>query len=324
MRLGRCLSRSAGSGQGQLVGSVRGVLGRRPTFLIFCCSSASRELGEPSLEVDRRAVVGTVLSQAPRHPRLPGQEDETGVRQQEARGPTGRQRQRCGEGQEEKEGGIKGRRKGRGGEDFRADLTPQSMNQTGKGRGAVGTCQDGDPDEALHVPGANAPVCDVLRFWSPMARWMLRTVGPLSSFFRSVIGRSPSTSEGSASSLWPIPARYLKWFLAGKQLHSGQHVYKKMCRQKAVNYVVIVLSWLHLNRPGVAPACLSLQANLNKQQWAVVHRLERQLMELVNTDAVGPETMGHTAAKVESLDSTLEILHAQAQQLLPELQEVSR
>jgi hypothetical protein len=97
-----------------------------------------------------------------------------------------------------------------------------------------------------------------------------------------------------------------------------------MCRQKAVNYVVIVLSWLHLNHPGVAPACLSLQANLNKQQWAVVHRLERQLMELVNTDAVGPETMGRTAAKVESLDSTLEILHAQAQQLLPELQEVSR
>jgi hypothetical protein len=47
-------------------------------------------------------------------------------------------------------------------------------------------------------------------------------------------------------------------------------------------------------------------------------------MELVNTDAVGPETMGRTAAKVESLDSTLEILHAQAQQLLPELQEVSR
>ena len=192
------------------------------------------------------------------------------------------------------------------------------MSQSDNGRSAVSTGPAGDPNEALHVPGAKAPVCDVLRFWSSMARWMLRSVGPLSSFFRSMIGRLPSTSEGSACSLWPIPAPYPKWLVAGNQRHSGQHGYRRMCQQKAVNYVVVVLSWLHLNRPSVAPACLNLQANLNKQQWAVVHRLERLLVELSMTDAVGPEQMGRTAAKVESLDSSLEILHVQAQKLLPE------
>ena len=34
----------------------------------------------------------------------------------------------------------------------------------------------------------------------------------------------------------------------------------------------------------------------------MVHRFERQLEELASTDAVGPEQMGRTAAKMESLD----------------------
>ena len=49
-----------------------------------------------------------------------------------------------------------------------------------------------------------------------------------------------------------------------------------------------------------------------------MHRFERQLEEVASTDAVGPEQMGRTAAKMESLDSMLETLHAEARRLLPE------
>jgi hypothetical protein len=91
-----------------------------------------------------------------------------------------------------------------------------------------------------------------------------------------------------------------------------------MCQQKAVNFIIVVLSWLFLNRPTVAPSCIRLHASLSKKQWAVVHRFERQVAELAATPAVGPEQMGRTAAKVESLDSLLEMLHEQAARLLPE------
>ena len=91
-----------------------------------------------------------------------------------------------------------------------------------------------------------------------------------------------------------------------------------MCKQKAVNFVIVVLSWLFLNMPAVAPSCIRLHSPLSKKQWAVVHRFERHLAERATTSAVGPEQMGRTAAKVENLDSLLEVLHEQATKLLPE------
>ena len=190
------------------------------------------------------------------------------------------------------------------------------MSSPGVSRGTQSAFLESDPKEALHVPGAKAPVCDVARFWNSMARWLLRTKGPLSSFFRSLVGLSPSTSEGSAPSPWPMPLPYPQWVTSGNRCQSGQAGYKKMVLQKAVNHIILVLTWLHLNRPSVAPACLHLRAKLDKKQWAIVHRFERQLTAVAETDAVGPEAMGRTAAKVESLDSLLETLHVEAQQLV--------
>lgn len=175
-----------------------------------------------------------------------------------------------------------------------------------------------DPNEAVHVPGAKAPVCDILRFWCCLSRWMLRTNGPLSSFFRSMLSTLPSAHEGSVPSPWPMPVPYPKWLVAGNAVGPGHSSYKAMGRQKAVNFVVVALSWLFLNRPSVAPSCMHLKATLNKRQWSIVHRLERQLLELADSEAVGPKEMGRTAAKMENLDSLLENLHADAKRLLPE------
>ena len=192
-------------------------------------------------------------------------------------------------------------------------MEPPSTSQ-----GGVAARLEADPDAALIVPGARAPVCDIARLWSSLARWLLRTGGPLSSFFRSMIGLMPSTSEGSAPQIWPMPLPYPKWFAAGNQVGSGHRRYRQMCKQKAVNYVILTLSWLYLNRPCIAPANLYLGATLSNKQWVVVRRLEKQLAELATCDAVGPEQMGRTAAKVESLDALLQVLHEQAQQLLCE------
>ena len=65
-----------------------------------------------------------------------------------------------------------------------------------------------------------------------------------------------------------------------------------MVQQGAVNYIVLVLSCLHLNRPRVAPVCLHLQSKLDKKQWAIVHCFERQLAGVAETDAVGPSQGG--------------------------------
>eukprot|EP00435_Cladocopium_sp_Y103_P033667 s2641_g8.t1 len=320
MCFGRCILRSTRDRQRVLVGRLRSSARGSSTFLLVCSSSASGGGREPTHQVDRRAMAGVVSCKAQRCFRVPGEALQTDSGQQ----ATGRELlgQREGQGQsstkEEAEGRWKGwKLKGRGrGQGSPTGLKSVTMNPPGVSRSTQCAGLEDDLKEALHVPGAKAPVCDISRFWSSMARWMLRSEGSLSSFFRSIIGRLPSTSEGSAPSPWPMPLPYPRWMSPGKCDVLGQSGYRKMVVQKAVNYIILVLSWLHLNRPAVAPACLHLQAKLDKRQWAIVHRFERLLVAAAETDAVGPSEMGRTAAKVESLDSLLENLHGQARKLI--------
>ena len=115
-----------------------------------------------------------------------------------------------------------------------------------------------------------------------------------------------------------MPAPYPKWFEPVVVKAVGTQGYRQMCKQKAVNFAILALSWLHLNRTNAAPSELSLQTKLSRKQWAVVHRIEKLLDEIAVTDAVGPDQMGRTAAKVESLDSLLETLRGVALSMLPE------
>ena len=115
-----------------------------------------------------------------------------------------------------------------------------------------------------------------------------------------------------------MPAPYPKWFEPGVVKAVGTKGYRQMCKQKVVNFAILALSWLHLNRTNAAPPELSLQTKLSRKQWAVVHRIEKLLDEIAVADAVGPAQMGRTAAKVESLDSLLETLHGVALSMLPE------
>ena len=77
--------------------------------------------------------------------------------------------------------------------------------------------------------------------------------------------------------------------------------YKEAAVEKSLNMVILMLSWLHLQQPAVAPRTLRLGRSLTGAQWRVVRRLRPFLEE------VGE--MGRTAGKMEGLDGQLAFLH---------------
>ena len=301
MCFGRRFLRSTRNRSGIMAGGSGDQSGGPTSLLMLCSSSPLGKLGESPHKADRRALAGVVSGKVARHSRLPGQEDQVEL-QPEDRGPSYRQAgegERCREGRRRREAVVD-------------QLGTVTMSPEAHGLAAQSAGPSEKEDEAVRVPGAEAPLCSVQRLWNSMTRWLRKSSGPFSAFFRSLLDQPPSTSGGSASPTWPMPVPYPKWFEPAVSKVAGEKGYRHMCKQKAVNFAVVTLSWLHLKRASAAPPELSLQTKLSRRQWAVVRRIEKILDEVAATDAVGPEQMGRTAAKVESLDSLLENLHGMA------------
>lgn len=90
-----------------------------------------------------------------------------------------------------------------------------------------GTSSDADL-AAVRVPGAGAPVSNVLKLWNSLARWILSGNSGFAKFLRSLQGE-PLADRGTATSLWPIPAPYPRWIVGGNK---GERVnYKNGCRE---------------------------------------------------------------------------------------------
>lgn len=170
--------------------------------------------------------------------------------------------------------------------------------------------------KAVDVPGAKAPVVNVLALWSSMARPLLRSKTNFATFLHSFLHNEPSAEEGTADQLWPIPAPYPTW-LSGEHLQWRQVRRVTRARQMAVNLVVLGLSWLHMGRPKTAPKAMSLRSTLTKAQWVTVKRMEGYFEDLIRVGDVGPAQMGRAAAKMEGLDSLLGELHDVALALAP-------
>lgn len=83
-----------------------------------------------------------------------------------------------------------------------------------------------------------------------------------------------------------------------------------MEKQKALNLIVLNLSWQHLGQPLRAPPSLRLGCKLTGRQWAVVRRFDEMLDALLVAGNIGPTEMGRTAAKMEGLEGILQSLHA--------------
>lgn len=164
---------------------------------------------------------------------------------------------------------------------------------------------------APRVPGAGAPSSDVLKIWNSMGRWILKSHTPFAKFLQSMHGL-PLPAEGStAPTVWPMPIPFPECW-SGEEADFAELSFSKWALRKVLNLVTSALSWLHMGRPKIAPRQMAMHRPLSAQQWKVVRRFERLMVEVQHTRTVTFREMGRSAAKVESLDNTLCQLHEAA------------
>lgn len=134
----------------------------------------------------------------------------------------------------------------------------------------------------------------------------------LGHFARSLLSRQCSRLEDNTetkSRHLPMPLPYPEVL---KKRKSSELDAADCARKKAVNAIVLVLNFLHLGEPMRAPSCCRPGVRLSKFQWAAVKRFECLLDAWLACGVVGPEQMGRTAAKVESIEATLAELTSHA------------
>ena len=74
-----------------------------------------------------------------------------------------------------------------------------------------------------------------------------------------------------------------------------------MARSRAVNSMVVALSFLHLREARQAPTSMALGKRLSSRQWSVVRRLERMLDAWIIHHLVTSESMGRNVEMQQKL-----------------------
>ena len=165
------------------------------------------------------------------------------------------------------------------------------------------------------MPGASASTYSGRAILLSLPRHLLRGRCRLGAFCRSFLHGVPtgelfSGTGDKASSRrgFPMPVPYPEAF---KRLadDSGSAL---LAQKRGVNCVVMVLNFLYLGRPRVAPVTLRLGAKLSRPQWEAVQRIEKALLTWTTVSPIGPVEMGRTAAKMEDLEGILHALETSA------------
>ncbi len=164
--------------------------------------------------------------------------------------------------------------------------------------------------EFIKVPGATASTFSGRAVIQSLFRSLRRGRCRLSGYARSFaalrfdhwIPRGTSTQE-----MFPIPLPYPEIFEAGKRMRTEVEI-----RKKGVTAVLIVLNYLHRDRPREAREVDFGSARPTRKQWEAIRRLEHLLEAWNVVSLVGPEEMGRTAGKVETLEATLRSLESRA------------
>ena len=133
---------------------------------------------------------------------------------------------------------------------------------------------------------------------------MLKCKGRLASFLHSILSGSPLLCDEGTSPrpLWPLPLPYPEVFRSGSQSGAGWKK-RRVCLQ------LVVLNWLFLGQPDVAPRSLKLGLKLMPAQWKVVRLLEDLAEDDNSVQKVDACGMGRSASKTESQDDELGALH---------------
>eukprot|EP00435_Cladocopium_sp_Y103_P056283 s1516_g19.t1 len=165
----------------------------------------------------------------------------------------------------------------------------------------------------MQVPGATASTYHGARILQSLLRHLLRSKSRLGGFARSFVTWHSvrRTSDGTASQeLFPLPLPYPE-VLWRKPAEED----KRMALKKGVVSMVIILNYLHFNRPRACDEWMRERRQLTKKQWEAVKRLEFFMEAWVEFNLVTPEVMGRTAGKVETLESILSELEQSAASL---------
>ena len=159
-------------------------------------------------------------------------------------------------------------------------------------------------EERKHtVPGARASTVDVDRLWNSMTRWLLASPSVqlrcfVHSFFSQQVGRTYSFC--TPRPVWPIPLPYRGSDAAASDRENSF--------RRAINLVVIVLNWLHLELPRHVPQGFNPRQQLTGEQKLIVSRLRKLMREWYESGPVTASDMGRSASKVEHLETSLSTL----------------
>lgn len=166
--------------------------------------------------------------------------------------------------------------------------------------------------EGAKLPGMDASTVRVASVVNSLPRWILNTKGSLRGFLLSIIKPCDEFSLSTLHSrpaappgvgVWPMPVPFPEVFVASKQSACFP-----LWQKKLVALQVIVLSWLHLNRPSSAPPFLQLGAQLTSKQWSAVKMMLRLVRDSNTPEFVDAADMGRSASKYESVEKTLEVM----------------
>lgn len=166
-------------------------------------------------------------------------------------------------------------------------------------------------DSEFKLPGSQASIFVGGSAAEMLLRSVLRHRGRLGGFALSFVLHQPSCSSSSTSQsgVFPLPVPYPEVFEAGSIRVRRPILHRK----KFVNALIILLNFLHYRRPRSVKG-FSFRRQLTGRQWEVVRRFE-YFAEAWLVSRVGPEEMGRTAGKVESLEKLIRKLRTQASAL---------
>lgn len=167
--------------------------------------------------------------------------------------------------------------------------------------------------ETVTVPGASAKTYSGKGVLSSMLRFLMSSRCRLGGFARSFVrlhfADTYSAETVSSGTVFPIGLPYPE--VCKKNSRESPEA---GAQKRSLNAIVIVLNYLHFNKPRNAAGLLT-KRGLNRRQWEAIDRFKLFLKSWIEVSPTGPEEMGRSAGKFESLERTLTELEKKARSL---------
>lgn len=152
-----------------------------------------------------------------------------------------------------------------------------------------------------NVPGARASTLRIHSLWRSCCRLIFKSGGAFSSFLWCMINKPGPTKPSPTACCWPMPLPFFHCFQ--KRVTSDEP--KDKAFKIAVALQIAFLNWLHLGKPGLAPAEICGLQHLSGEQELVVERFGKLASAWNDHPEIEASDLGRTAAKQESIESML-------------------